>query len=188
MVDCVSEDYGCGGGWPDDALAFSENHGISLDSDYPYSGTSGTCNGSVVPQSSQFEPTMYVEASDHNDQQLKRLLLWVGPVSVAINADDEFQQYSGGVFKSDECNDGEVNHAVLLVGYNDMNANGSYWIVKNSWGEDWGEDGYIYMDSTRPNMCSIASHAVVPYIRPRSMGTYFSRLARSNAWTSMLFG
>ena len=86
------------------------------------------------------------------------------PVSVAFDATN-FQFYSGGVL-SDNCGT-DLNHGVLVVGYGTAEDGTSYWLVKNSWGEDWGKKGYlrILRDSgTEGGLCGIAMQASYPTI------------------------
>jgi len=75
---------------------------------------------------------------------------------------DEFEDYEGGVFSDPDCSTSpdDVNHAVLAVGYN---ATGGYYIVKNSWGENWGINGYFYIEMG-VNMCGLADCASYPLL------------------------
>lgn len=86
------------------------------------------------------------------------------PVSVAVEAGQRhFQFYSGGVFDAN-CGD-DLDHGVLVVGYDESEEEGPYWIVKNSWGPFWGENGYIRIrrdDSHTEGLCGIAHMAAFP--------------------------
>ena len=89
--------------------------------------------------------------------------LWTkGPVSVAFEVVADFRFYSHGVYTSEECKSGpsDVNHAVLLVGYGEENGI-PYWLIKNSWGSSWGEEGYFKIERGK-NMCGIATCASFP--------------------------
>lgn len=83
----------------------------------------------------------------------------VGPISVAIDAEN-IRHYEGGIFDKFFCGF-SLNHGVLAVGYGTQN-NHDYWIVKNSWGDGWGDKGYIKMTRNRFNQCGIASWPSYP--------------------------
>jgi cathepsin L len=89
-----------------------------------------------------------VDVKSGDEEALKEALATAGPVSVAIDVtEDKFMLYKDGVFLDDTCKNGQdsLNHGVLVVGYgSDSSMKGGvenldYWIVKNSWGEKWGE-------------------------------------------------
>jgi len=79
-----------------------------------------------------------------------------GPVSVCVDA-SSWQNYQGGVLS--QCGN-DVDHCVQAVGYNNYGESGAYWIVRNSWGEDWGEQGYIWIEIGQ-DLCSIGDYATV---------------------------
>ncbi|CAD7697514.1 unnamed protein product [Ostreobium quekettii] len=140
LVDCVTQDYGCGGGTMDDAFNFTVQHGLTLESDYKYKGWDEGCKR-------RKEKLYYGTIDGYKDVQqtehaLKRAVAGQ-PVSVAIDASSmAFQFYAGGIY--DEPCGTELDHGVLVVGYqsNTRHKEG-YWIIKNSWGADWGDEGYI---------------------------------------------
>ena len=68
------------------------------------------------------------------------------------------------------CNHNSINHAVTVVGYGEM-VSKKYWKVRNSWGADWGENGYIFMDRERTDMCRISTYAHYPDVKCRSSCT-----------------
>jgi len=86
-----------------------------------------------------------------------------GPVSIAFEVVDGFKAYTKGTYTSDVCKDGpeDVNHAVLVVGFGTDNNGTDYWIIKNSWSDTWGMDGYFHM-KRGVNMCGIATCASYP--------------------------
>lgn len=76
-----------------------------------------------------------------NETKLRDVLAVVGPVSIGISVQDDFYDYTGGIYNLKECpnNEESINHAMLLVGYGTDEKTGTdYWLVKNSWGTDWG--------------------------------------------------
>lgn len=87
---------------------------------------------------------------------MKNSLATLGPLSVCVDA-YKWNLYASGVFN--DCHDNEVDHAVLLVGYQEDGA----WIVKNSWGPTWGEQGYIRL-SGKGSACLVKSHVIIPHL------------------------
>ena len=89
-----------------------------------------------------------------------------GPCSVAIDASHEsFQFYSEGVYREEECSSDNLDHGVLAVGYGiDEESGSAYWLVKNSWSKNWGDDGYIKIARNEDNMCGVTSMASYPLI------------------------
>lgn len=95
-----------------------------------------------------------ITAGDENE--LLQAVFEKGPVSVAFQVVDDFGAYSSGVYTSSTCENGpaDVNHAVLAVGYGVENGM-DYWLVKNSWGTSWGDNGFFKIERG-VNMCGIA--------------------------------
>jgi len=162
IVDCDTNDYGCMGGWPYQAIAYAGKNGLEGEDDYPYTAQDGKCQYEKDKATKINTGYTFVKASDVT--ALKTALV-KGPVSVAIEADEEvFQSYSSGVIKSD-CGS-SLDHAVLVVGYKTIKGVEA-WIVKNSWGTSWGVSGYVYISTDpKPNggtgVCGILSQPVIP--------------------------
>ena len=164
LVDCSSTegDHGCFGGLMDDAFEYViNNHGIDTEGDYGYTARTGSCN----TQKQKKHAVTFSSYSDvpTNDEQQLELAVANHPVSVAIEADQpDFQFYRSGIFNAN-CGT-KLDHGVLAVGYgkqDDMN----YWIVKNSWGESWGNKGYILIAkdvSAKTGQCGIAMQPSYP--------------------------
>lgn len=157
LVDCSSQNNGCGGGEMDLAFQFIEQNGLCSYQSYPYTATQGTCESCSPVAKLQG----YTDVTSGNETALFTELHY-GPVSVAIEADQSsFQFYSSGVFTG-PCGT-NLDHGVTLVGYGTDESTGlDYWTVKNSWGSSWGENGYIRLVRGK-NMCGISLMASRPY-------------------------
>lgn len=96
-----------------------------------------------------------------NETALQATVATEGPVSICINS-DPWQLYSGGVLDHSTCPSTGLDHCVLVVGF-DADASPPYWIVKNSWGSDWGENGYIRL-KMGGNVCGLANVPTLPMV------------------------
>ncbi|KAK1284932.1 Vignain [Acorus calamus] len=165
LVDCDTRgiDQGCSGGLMDNAFEFMiHKGGITTESNYPYQETDGSCNarkaGAIAASIKGYE-----DVPANNE---KALLAAAAnqPVSVAIDAgEDAFQFYSSGVFTG-ECGT-DLDHGVTVVGYGTTTDGTKYWLVKNSWGTSWGEEGYIRMKrdvNAKEGLCGIAMEPSYP--------------------------
>lgn len=145
LVDCsvAQGNHGCEGGLMDYAFTYvMSNGGITTESNYPYTATGpNTCQSS---KASNHAATVASFADVPQNQEAQLIAAVTRqPVSVAIEADQSaFQFYKSGVFK-DACGT-QLDHGVLAVGFGTTGGQ-DYWIVKNSWGTSWGQNGYILM-------------------------------------------
>ncbi|CAG9822448.1 unnamed protein product [Phaedon cochleariae] len=164
MVDCATKETykcgGCKGGYVNKALKYAADNGMMLENSYPYKAKHQSCqyNKSQVA----VKTSSYKSVKKGDENELKKAVALVGPISVCITATKNFHLYKSGVFDDETCNRKRINHAVLVVGYGSLNGN-DYWIVKNSWGAHWGQHGYILM-SRNKDQCAIAYHAVYPVL------------------------
>merc|ERR1719421_523376 len=165
LVQCDTVDQGCEGGLMDNAFEWIEKNGLAAEDAYPYTsgtGIRGMCDSSKSG-ASVVTITGYNDVPAGNETALLSAVAQQ-PVSIAIEADKSaFQSYKSGVLDSPFCGT-QLDHGVLLVGYGTQSGplgSKDYWIVKNSWGETWGEDGYIRMVRGK-NMCGLANQASYP--------------------------
>jgi len=130
LVDCVSENDGCGGGYMTNAFQYvQKNRGIDSEDAYPYVGQDESCMYNPTGKAAKCKG--YREIPVGNEKALKRAVARVGPISVAIDASlTSFQFYSKGVYYDENCNSDNLNHAVLAVGYGIQKGN-KHWIIKN---------------------------------------------------------
>jgi C1A family cysteine protease len=164
LIDCSTEqgNQGCNGGLMDDAFQYIiSNGGLTTEDQYPYSATGpNTCNTSVSLVSTC---TGFCDVQSGSEDALAAAVA-VGPVSVAIEADQNcFQFYSGGVLSDPSCGT-NLDHGVLAVGYGMYQSTTPYWYVKNSWGASWGMDGYVLLAKGTGGVgeCGIASEPSYP--------------------------
>ncbi|XP_028675291.1 procathepsin L-like [Erpetoichthys calabaricus] len=165
LVDCSGRygNYGCGGGLMNQSFQYiEENGGVDTEESYPYEARDGACR--FNPNTIGATCSGYVAIPSGNEKALQTAVATVGPVSVAIDAGHiSFQFYMSGIYNEPQCSSENLDHAVLAVGYGTKN-NQDYWLVKNSWGLSWGQDGYILMARNENNQCGIATAASYPLI------------------------
>jgi len=174
LIDCDYETAdGCSGGDFDAAEWFINPKGPPTYNQWPYTGQTSTCRHLKPVASAE----SYSMLGEMNGPSFRDIAYSVGvlhhPVSVDVYADMHWELYQGGVYKA--CTPGQVNHMVLLTGYDcegqcKFNAEGNLpngvglFHVKNSWGTEWGEKGYIWTKATDKNgvKCnSVASDALI---------------------------
>ncbi|XP_075396455.1 cathepsin S isoform X2 [Tenrec ecaudatus] len=165
LVDCSGEKYqnhGCNGGFMTEAFQYIiDNKGIDSDIAYPYKATDGKCQ--YDPKKRAATCSKYTELPFGDEDALKEAVANKGPVSVAIDAShSSFFLYKSGVYYDPSCTQ-KVNHGVLVIGYGNLNGK-DYWLVKNSWGLNFGDQGYIRMARNHGNHCGIASYPSYPEI------------------------
>ncbi|XP_028785073.1 ervatamin-B-like [Neltuma alba] len=163
LVDCDSASEGCSGGYTESVFEWViKNGGISEEANYPYKARDGVCkakqNGGRVVQINSHAKVPKSDAA---------LLCATArqPITVAFDA-TYLQFYEDGIFDGGNCKKRSTfaNHAVLIVGYGSKDGK-DYWIVKNSWGGDWGKNGYFLIERNKnwPNgVCAINSWASFP--------------------------
>jgi len=135
------------------------NKGIDTEASYPYTARDGTCIFNPANVGATISSFKDIQAQSETD--LTSAIMNVGPISVAIDAShSSFQLYSSGVYYESRCSSTQLDHGVLSVGYGVQGSD--YYIVKNSWGPNWGMQGYIMMARNRNNNCGIATMASYP--------------------------
>jgi C1A family cysteine protease len=150
LLSCNTDGWDCDGGWwahdyhwwkkpPSEPEA-----GAVYEADFPYVAWDAPCNG---PYSHPYRINSWTfvgnEFSVPSTEAIKQAIYDHGPVAAAVCVGNAFQSYSGGVFEINETCDYVVNHAIVLVGWDDNQGTNGVWILKNSWGPGWGEGGYM---------------------------------------------
>jgi C1A family cysteine protease len=159
IVDCDTTDQGCNGGLPSNAYNYVNSAG-GLDNyaNYPYvagDGQAGSCQNPLPSNPVADVPAQNDAQTISGEDGLYQQASTAGPVSVCVDA-TTWQQYQGGVITSCTNN---IDHCVQLTGYSSYSSQG-YWIVRNSWGADWGQSGFIWV-AIGQDLCSIGDEATV---------------------------
>ncbi len=150
LVSCNKNYWNCeDGGWTAsmyhyDVLGKNQTTvGAVLETDKPYTATNGSCTVAYAHpyKLSGWKFIVNQEWEMPTVDQIKTAIATYGPVTAGVCAGGAFQSYRGGIFSTDENCGGWTNHQIILVGWND--SDGGYWILRNSWGHWWGEDGYM---------------------------------------------
>jgi C1A family cysteine protease len=165
LIDCDTRgvDKGCNGGLMDNAFQFIQhNHRLTTEANYPYKGVDGTCNTKKIANDAA-KIFGYENVPANNEMALQKAVAHQ-PISVAIDAGGfDFQFYSSGIFTG-TCGT-NLDHGVTVVGYGVSNDGTKFWLVKNSYGTQWGEKGYIRMHrdvNAKEGLCGIAMQASYP--------------------------
>jgi len=145
LVNCNEEGWGCSGGMnPFDYFEYKvvsggNEAGAVYESDCPYQASDGYCNA-PYPHHEKIDAWDYAGSSYSvpSVTEIKEAIYNYGPVWCAVYSDSYFSNYSGGVFQGSS--NSQPNHAVVITGWDDNN---QCWIMKNSWGSSWGENGYM---------------------------------------------
>ncbi|KAK7605322.1 hypothetical protein V9T40_007180 [Parthenolecanium corni] len=166
LIDCSGPygNQGCDGGLQVLAFLYIDfNKGIDTEQSYPYEAKDGDCRYS--PSKFGASDKGYISVPQTNETILKSAVAFEGPVAVGVDASNpHFMYYESGVMYSDTCSSISLDHAVLIVGYGTTEKGEDYWLVKNSWGKTWGEQGYIRMSRNRNNNCGIATNPLIPIV------------------------
>jgi len=161
LVDCDTADgnAGCNGGDMATAMKWTESNALCTEDDYKYTGKDGSCQESSC--TGAVKCTSYSNVTAGSSSGLMASIE-KAPTSIAIEADKlVFQFYSGGVLNSTKCGT-NLDHGVLAVGYGTDSSGQAYYLVKNSWGSSWGENGFLKIanNGDGDGICGIQMDAV----------------------------
>lgn len=157
MVSCDDENMGCSGGFPDSAMSYLKTAGIPLETDAPYNsggtGITGACTAKM--QQNTYRVTGFEDVAT-SVEAIKNAIVQYGPLVTGFVVYTDFLSYQSGVY-SHVTGVAEGGHMVAIVGYDDVE---QAWIIKNSWGPDWGEGGFFRIKSGT-NECDIEDEVYV---------------------------
>jgi len=159
FVDCASQspynNQGCDGGFYDGAWNYAKTHGMELEETYAYTGKDQTCKYSAADGKVKVDDWHWVSGTTSAMMSAVNR----STMSIAIYASERsFSTYSSGIYSAPCATD--INHGVAIVGYS---SNDQYWIMRNSWGSGWGEDGYMRMAMTEgKGQCGMNQYPAYP--------------------------
>ncbi|KAL5201020.1 hypothetical protein ABZP36_035374 [Zizania latifolia] len=164
VLDCSGAGNCEDGGTTPGVFEYAKETGITLESNYPaYEAMDDQCRLDTSTMNPLVKIDGYAAVAGNNEKALKQQV-YLQPVTVYIEASYDFMLYTEGVFTGDDCGT-RLDHAVVVVGYGVTQGDVRYWIVKNSWGEGWGENGYIRMIrdvDAKEGICGIAMYPFYP--------------------------
>lgn len=165
LVDCsrAQGNMGCDGGLMDQAFDYVKaNGGIDTEDAYSYQAVDQSCKYDASKIGATC--TGYTDIPSGDENALTDAIASIGPICVGIDASqDSFQFYKSGVYFDENCSSQFLDHGVTAVGYG-TDSGKDYYIVKNSWSTDWGNQGYIWMARNKDNACGIATLASYPLV------------------------
>jgi C1A family cysteine protease len=152
LVSNCTDAGDCGGGWHTGALCYLRGRGNCVDpcgdsgavleSEFPYIASNGPC---YCPYSHPYWIDGYAAVGGRWDiEDIKQAIYEYGPVSATVAVNSAFQAYDDGVFNASY--EGTINHAIVLVGWDDNQGSDGVWFLRNSWGSWWGEGGYMRIE------------------------------------------
>ncbi|XP_073133740.1 senescence-specific cysteine protease SAG39-like [Henckelia pumila] len=190
LVDCdIKNNEGCDGGLMNEAFEFIIHQGLSTEANYPYRGENGMCNRKK--ESWRVAKITGYENVPSEDESALLKAVAKQPVSVAIDASGPtFRFFAGGIYTG-ECGT-DLDHGVTVVGYGKSKSGKKYWLVKNSWGAEWGEGGYVKFErdvGAKKGLCGIAMDASYPIKKASSTQqphkhTHLLLIDRTDFWTN----
>ncbi|CAF4844417.1 unnamed protein product [Rotaria socialis] len=160
IVDC-SPNNGCSGGFFGATFRYiKQSGGLAYETSYPYVGTQQSCSLESVEIGSI---QGYGTTPNGNEEEMKRALSTYGPLAVGVYVTSDFQFYgpsqragTSDIIDIASCPK-TIDHAIAIVGYGTENGQ-DYWLVRNSWGADWGLNGYFKIARNKDSMCGIATY------------------------------
>jgi len=169
IVDCDKGrgDLGCNGGDTPTAYEYVISAGgMDTMQDYPYTGEDDTCAFNAAKVAATIKSWTYI-TQNKNESEMQLKLLSNGPLSICVDA-TSWQFYIGGVISSPELCGNSLDHCVLITGYDDayvdwIGETVQIWKIRNSWGADWGEAGYVYVERGY-DLCGVADEVTIPLV------------------------
>jgi len=162
IVDCDRVDGGCNGGDTPTAYKYVISAGgIETEKEYPYHAVDGSCKFEKSKVYSHITGFKYA-TKQHDEKTMMDNTYAESPLSICVDA-EKWQYYTSGIMTAAQCAKRvSLDHCVQIIGY-DHSHSPPYWIVRNSWGADWGERGLILLEYGQ-NTCGVTDEATTAVI------------------------
>ena len=161
IMDCLVE-FGYIKGSVVHVFSYVRDLGISSNNNYPSTSVKNVC-AKPLRRPIRINIVRIHRSVPDDEENLQRFVGVIGPVAANIHVTDNFISYSSGIFYDENCHkDRLTNHVVAVVGYGTYSEGQDYWIIRNSWGPQWGENGYMRLARNTVYNCGIASAAFFP--------------------------
>ncbi|KAM3206089.1 hypothetical protein ACQJBY_061645 [Aegilops geniculata] len=171
VLDCTGGANTCTTGDVNAALNYiTASGGLQVERNYAYTGQQGACRSSRVGPNSAASVGAPRFAILHGDEGALQELVASQPVAVGVETESDFRHYMSGVYTGSSSCGQNLNHAVTVVGYGTDAGGQEYWDVKNQWGTEWGEGGYMRLVRGNGTNCGVATHAYYPTYNFSSRG------------------
>lgn len=170
FVSCMNSEnspypsFGCSGGYAHYAISYAAYSPIDIENIWPYTAANDVCNQGLIATLASGNAKQLssgsVQVYPSNSESALKSALTIMPTVVLFMVDGTFQSYAGGIYKPSSCTT-NVNHGMLAVGYGTDATNQGFWIVKNSWSTNWGEQGFVRVAMTGdgPGPCGMYQYA-----------------------------
>jgi len=160
IVDCDKHDGGCNGGDTPTAYEYVISAGgMEPEADYPYRAVNEACKFNKADVYATISGYKYATKTK-DENEMKDATATIAPLSICVDA-QPWQFYSGGIMMRAQCGL-SLDHCVQITGY-DTSASTPYWVVRNSWGQNWGEKGFIRLQFGQ-NTCGLAEEATTAVV------------------------
>lgn len=166
LVDCDNANSDCDGGWVDLAFTYVKKiGGIMKGSEYPYIEKQGRCK--FIPEDVVAKVKSFYALSQ-DEEEIRKVVAEKGTVAIILNAAPLQLYKKGDVVTGENCDPKNLNHAVVIVGFTDVIIKGiskPVWIVRNSWGEEFGNNGYFYI-LRNVGACGLNKKVFIGFVEP----------------------
>lgn len=158
--------FGCRGGLLSSSFQYAVDIGLTTASAYPYVALNGPCRlGEKSSEVNLVKIKSYKKIKGKSVHDMEAAVAFEGPVTAPVNG-QPLKFFSGKeILTGNWCINKRRSHAVIVVGYNTTSEGQDYWIIRNSWGEKWGDQGYFYVERNKDDFCGLTRQTYIPFLK-----------------------